>query len=410
MRIAFFTDIFLEVPGGIPSSIKAQQIALESLGHQVTIFCPGWQKLPKHQHIIVIPTHRFLRPNKAPLAKKPEEIIKFIKKLYPDFANSFDLIHVHYEASCSIAGVKLAKANHLKLIQTMHGREDIAIDTNVPFPIKYPIAFMLNSLHRIKLSSIYTKPVLLQKDHYLIKNSVQKNMWELMVRQARIADLVISPSKHFAKNLEHYKAAKKVYVVSNGIDDQQVQQYIFHIRNFNSNTPLHIIWSSRVSKEKRILPFLESIANSKNLKKIKLTIIGSGNQLQEAKIYAKMHFSKKQVIFLGQVPHEKIFKYLQNGHLSIINSYGFDTQGMTILEATACGLPVLYADPAMDEVVPKGGGIRAKDQSITAMTESIDYVFNHPELIQKMSQNMLKARQSVLESTQIKHLLELYQK
>ena len=64
----------------------------------------------------------------------------------------------------------------------------------------------------------------------------------------------------------------------------------------------------------------------------------------------------------------------------------------------------------MDEVVPKGGGIRAKDQSITAMTESIDYVFNHPELIQKMSQNMLKARQSVLESTQIKHLLELYQK
>lgn len=41
MRIAFFTDVFLEIPGGIPSSIKAQKTALESLGHHVTIFCPG---------------------------------------------------------------------------------------------------------------------------------------------------------------------------------------------------------------------------------------------------------------------------------------------------------------------------------------------------------------------------------
>ena len=40
LRIAIFTDVFLGIPGGIPSSIRAQKASLEALGHQVTIFCP----------------------------------------------------------------------------------------------------------------------------------------------------------------------------------------------------------------------------------------------------------------------------------------------------------------------------------------------------------------------------------
>lgn len=166
MRIAFFTDVFLEIPGGIPSSIKAQKAALESLGHHVTIFCPGWKKQQpgismnkqsrlssskkSDQDIVMVPTFKYLHPNGAPLAKSPTKIIKYINKLYPNFSSSFDLVHVHYEASCSIAGVKLAKKYHLKLVQTMHGREDIAIYTNVPTPLNYLVAPLLNFLHQKK--------------------------------------------------------------------------------------------------------------------------------------------------------------------------------------------------------------------------------------------------------------------
>lgn len=409
MRIALFTDVYLEIPGGIPSSIKAQKAALEALGHQVTVFCPGWNKNQQDKNIIVIPTHRHLQFNRVPLAKRPEKILRFIKRRYPVFADAFDLIHVHYEASCSIAGVKLAKKNHIKLIQTMHGREDIAIDINLPSPTKFFVAFALNFLHRTSLSSIYldTKVNLPKQDQLLIKNAVCRNMWRIMVRQANLADVVVSPTHHFAKNLEHY-GVNRVHVVSNGVDDRQLQKYTFKPRIFEPKSALRIIWSSRLSKEKRILPFLESVAKTKHQKHIKLTIIGDGNQLQEAKNYAEKHFSDHQIIFLGLIPHEKIFEHMQNQHISVINSYGFDTQGMTILEAVACGLPVLYADPTMDEVVPKNGGLRAKDASVTAMSDQIDYLFDHPELIQKMSKQMFAAQNSVLESTQIKHLLELY--
>lgn len=426
MRIAFFTDVFLEIPGGIPSSIKAQKTALESLGHHVTIFCPGWKKQQpgismdkqsrfslsrnSNEDIIIVPSFKLLRPNGAPLAKSPTKIIKYINELYPNFSSSFDLIHVHYEASCSIAGVKLAKKYHLKLVQTMHGREDIAIYTNVPTPLNYLVAPLLNFLHQKSLKSIQQRKITLpKKDDYLITTSVHRNMWELMIRQASLADIVISPSQHFAKNLEHYHAAKTVHVVSNGIDDELFAKYSFKIRERQQNDPLKIIWSSRVSKEKRILPFLESIKQSKYHKNIQLTVIGDGNQLQEAKAFAKTNLTDTKIVFLGLVPHEELFQYEKDQHLSIINSYGFDTQGMTILEAIACGLPVIYADPAMDENIPDQCGLRAKNNTPAAMAELLNYIFENPELIKTMSKAALKASPSVMQSTQIKKLLNLYQ-
>lgn len=426
MRIAFFTDVFLEVPGGIPSSIKAQKAALESLGHHVTIFCPGWKKQQpgismdkksrfslnknSNEDIIIVPSFKLLRPNGAPLAKSPKKVLQYIEKLYPVFSDSFDLVHVHYEASCSIAGVKLAKKYHLKLVQTMHGREDIAIYTNVPTPLNYLVAPLLNLLHQKSLESIQQRKITLpKKDNYLIKTSVHRNMWELMIRQASLADIVISPSQHFAKNLEHYHAAKTVHVVSNGIDDELFAKYSFKIRERQQNDPLKIIWSSRVSKEKRIIPFLESIKQSKYHKNIQLTVIGEGNQLQEAKAFTKANLNNTKITFLGLVPHEELFQYEKDQHLSIINSYGFDTQGMTILEAIACGLPVIYADPAMDENIPDHCGLRAKNNTPAAIAELLDYIFENPELIKAMSEAALKASPSVMQSAQIKNLLNLYQ-
>ena len=304
----------------------------------------------------------------------------------------------------------MAKKYHLKLVQTMHGREDIAIYTNVPTPLNYLVAPLLNFLHQKSLKSIQQRKITLpQKDNYLIKTSVHRNMWELMIRQASLADIVISPSQHFAKNLEHYHAAKTVHVVSNGIDDELLAKYSFKIRERQQNDPLKIIWSSRVSKEKRILPFLESIKQSKCHKNIQLTVIGDGNQLQEAKAFAKANLTDTKIVFLGLVPHEELFQYEKDQHLSIINSYGFDTQGMTILEAIACGLPVIYADPAMDENIPDHCGLRAKNNTPAAMAELLDYIFENPELIKAMSEAALKASPSVMQSAQIKKLLNLYQ-
>ena len=425
LRIAIFTDVFLGIPGGIPSSIRAQKTALESLGHQVTIFCPGTQQdfeNPLSQfganhdpNIILVPTAKFL-VNGAPFSKWTKYVTRFIEQKYPNLAETFDLFHVHYEATTSMAGLLLAKKYGIKVIQTMHGREDMAIAINVPHPFKTLAATGINLIHRTTLKPIAKKSLKPDYQNTEIKNLAptiaRRQMWQMMVRQANLADQVITPSAHFAKKLQLFGVTRPISVISNGIADQEMTNFTPQVRSYQRSEPLRILWFSRLSKEKRILPFLESLKLAQELEpnfRFIFTIIGDGNQMSKVQKFCKKHFDEASIKIFGTIPHQEILqKYTKDQHLSIINSYQFDTQGLTILEAAACNLPVIYADPDMSEIVPNHGGLCAKSPNPCAMTELLLKIYHQPELIQKLSQNLAASEKTYLQSQQIKKLLKLY--
>ena len=438
LRIAIFTDVFLGIPGGIPSSIRAQKTALESLGHQVTIFCPGTQKdysnplnkfgADHDPNIILVPTAKFL-VNGAPFSKWTKYVMRFIEKKYPNLAEAFDLFHIHYEATTSMSGLLLAKKYGIKVVQTMHGREDIAIAINVPHPLKTLAATGINLIHRTTLKSIskksprpdYQNPEPKKSPSLNYQNAEIKNlaptiarreMWQMMTRQANLADQVITPSAHFAKKLQLFGVTRPISVISNGINDQEIVKFTPQIRAYQNHKPLRILWFSRLSKEKRILPFLEALKITQELEpnfRFVFTIIGDGNQMSKVQKFCKKHFDEASIKILGTIPHQEILqKYTKDQHLSIINSYQFDTQGLTILEAAACNLPVIYADPDMSEIVPNHGGLCAKSPAPRAMAELLLEIYHQPELIQKLSQNLAASEKTYLQSHQIEKLLKLY--
>lgn len=411
MRIAIFTDLYLEIAGGIPSSISAQKTALEQLGHQVTIFCPA-TKAPKNRSIITLPTLK-LKINGAPIARRPKKLIKFIEANFPNFKTDFDLIHTHYEAATSIAGIILAKKYHLPLVQTMHGREDQAVAINVSYPFKTIVAVILNTLHFNGLKSCISTDSKIKPDHYLAPTLATSNMWELMVREANCADQVITPSQHFADKLKHYGVHRPITAVSNGVPDEIIRHSIQTVRTLkkSNSSPLRIIWTNRLSREKRILPFLEALAIVKrSTDQFFFTAVGDGNQIKAAQKFVKRHDLNNNVKFLGAVSHQEALTMLKNEHLSIINSYGFDTQGLTILEAGAVGLPVIYCDPDMNQVVLPGAGLLAADSSPTAMANLILSIIKQPELIENMSHSALSHQHQALQSTQIQQLLKVYRR
>ncbi len=425
LHIAIFTDVFLGIPGGIPSSIRAQKTSLEALGHQVTIFCPGTQKdysnplnkfgADHDPNIILVPTAKFL-VNGAPFSKWTKYVTRFIEKKYPNLAETFDLFHIHYEATTSMAGLLLAKKYGIKVVQTMHGREDMAIAINVPHPFKTLAATGINLIHRTTLKSIAKKSPKPDYQNTEIKNLAptiaRREMWQMMVRQANLADQVITPSAHFAKKLQLFGVTHPISVISNGIADQEIANFTPKIRNYQRSEPLRILWFSRLSKEKRILPFLESLRIAQKLEpnfRFIFTIIGDGNQMSKVQKFCKKHFDEASIKILGTIPHQEILqKYTEDQHLSIINSYQFDTQGLTILEAAACNLPVIYADPDMSEIVPNHGGLCAKSPTPHAMAELLLKIYHQPEIIQKLSQNLAASEKTHLQSHQIKKLLDLY--
>ena len=396
MKIAIFTDIYAPWgDGGIASSVKAQKDDLERLGHEVTVFCPGFDAHEKS--VVTVPSHKWLRVNGAVIAKRPGVVEDFVLKQKENFAE-YDLVHVHYEASCSIAGVRLARRFGLPLVQTMHGREDMAIQINVSHPWKYIVASILSGWH----SRYIRHMIKVKKDKFQAPTRTRAKMWELMVNQAEVADVVLTPTNHFARKLEHYGVTRPIVAVSNGVPAELVNGK-FLKRKMEDGAVLKMIWNSRVSKEKRIMPFLKAIAMLK--RPYILYVYGDGNEFKRAKKFVEKN--KLKVKFFGRKRRDKIVEKMQEAHFGIMASYNFDTQGMTLLEAEATGLPVFFCDPEMMEVVPAGSFVIAGGAEAEAMAIALEQI--SAQQVEEMSKIMLANREEVLQETQIAKLLAVYQ-
>ena len=444
MKIAVFSDAYLGATGGIPTSTWGQKQELERQGHTVILFSPATRRdlekelglskttkapesakaettsakqsladlkeqLFREKNIVAVPSHSF-RIAKTPVSKRPEVVERFVEALFPEF--DFDVVHIQYEASCSLAGMRLARKHRVPLVQTMHGREDIGIYGNVPPGLRFLVAQAINFLHKRYIPH----PIKIKKDNLLAPTKIRAKMWEFMVNHANYADKVITPSKHFARKLKHYGVSKSITQVSNGVFSLPDVKP----RNFTNNI-LRIIWNSRISHEKRFLSLLEAL--SLMHEPYLLLVYGDGNQLSAAKQI--VHKLKMNVKFFGNVDNQEILKAMQEADLGVLMSYGFDNQPMTILEAEAVGLPVLLVDPDMKEVATDGGtilvpnenekynpeiGTTGEPPSAKAVAKTLDDLARHPEKLQKMSDEMFAHRHEIAETAQVEKLLKVYQK
>lgn len=396
MRIAVFTDIYAPwATGGIVSSIQAQKRELEKLGHTVTVFCPGFDS--DDPTVVTVPTFKWLKINETAVARTPQEIETAILAQRPEFGREFDLVHAHYEAACSIAGIRLARRFGLPVVQTMHGREDMAIAVNVAPALRFGVAEALDLLH----AQCLEHGVEVERDQFQAPTLTRARMWRLMVNHAESADIVVTPTRHFAEKLRHYGVTRPLRVVSNGVDEDLVTQE-FQVRRLEEGAPLLMLWNSRVSHEKRIMPFLKAVAQLQ--RPYHLTVYGDGNDLKKAQRYARQQ--ELAVEFRGRRPRTEIIRQMGSAQLAIMASYNFDTQGMTLLEAKATGLPVFFCDPNMREVVPEGSYVLAAGPEPAAMAAALEAL--SAGQIEKMSRVMMAHRKEALQSTQIQKLLAVY--
>ena len=397
MRIAVFTDIYAPwATGGIVSSIQAQKRELEKLGHSVVVFCPGFDS--DDPTVVTVPTFKWLKINETAVARTPQEIETAILDQRPEFGREFDLVHAHYEAACSIAGIRLARRFGLPVVQTMHGREDMAIAVNVAPALRFGVAEALDLLH----AQCLEHGVEVERDQFQAPTLTRARMWRLMVNHAESADIVVTPTRHFAEKLRHYGVTRPLRVVSNGVDEDLVTQE-FQVRRLEEGAPLLMLWNSWVSHEKRIMPVLKAVAQLQ--RPYHLTVYGDGNDLKKAQRYVRQQ--DLAVEFRGRRPRTEIIRQMGSAQLAIMASYNFDTQGMTLLEAKATGLPVFFCDPNMREVVPEGSYVLAAGPEPEAMAAALEAL--PAGQIEKMSRVMMAHREEALQSAQIQKLLAVYQ-
>lgn len=400
MNIAFFSDCYLDLTGGIRTSIDAQKSALEQNGHTVSIFTTSYpksktekQKLAK-RNIYPVPSCRLFFRGLTPISRRPRIIEKWLLKNHPEVQNC-DVFYVHYESGCSIAGLRLGKQLKIPTVQVMHGREDMGETNIIPYGLRSVVAYLLNWFH----SWYIPHDIKISRDDYLADTTAKAKMWTLMVNHANYADLVLAPSRHFRDKLQHYGVKREIRVFPNGFPDDLFPPPPA-AKDLDSGKELRIIWHSRVSAEKRMMPFLHALVQVKG--KYRLDVYGGGGDFFRARRFARRH--KINAHFHGNISFNKLIAALSKAHLDVLVSYNFDTFGMTLIEAEAYGVPVFFCDPDMKEVVPPGSYALSESPSVADMAAALNDLLAHPERIHQMSEAMLAHRDEILISKRIKTL------
>lgn len=404
MNIAFFTDCYLDLTGGIRSSINAQKTALEQNGHTVYIFTTSFPRTPKERqrlaqkHIYPVPSCRLFFRGLTPLSRRPKIIERWLIRKYPELHN-FDVFYVHYESGCSIAGLRLGRELNIPTVQVMHGREDMGETNLIPFGLRTFVAWGLNWIHSWYLPHSVT----VHRDNYLADSFAKAKMWTLMVNHANFADLVLTPSEHFRQKLLHYGVTREIKVFPNGYPDARFPQSL-DVKELTPSHELRIIWHSRVSAEKRMMPFLHAI--TKVTGKYRIDVYGGGGDHFRSRRFARRHHLN--VCFHGNAEFDVIQTAISKAHLDVLVSSNFDTFGMTLIEAEAHGVPVFFCDPDMQEIVPRGSYILSKSPSPDDMAAALNDLIAHPERIKQMSEVMLVHRNDILISHRIKQLENIF--
>lgn len=220
-----------------------------------------------------------------------------------------------------------------------------------------------------------------------------------------ISKRIWSKAKKVTTNSEGLKKlALKVYerdieVIYNGVDvNEFVPGKNLFRKNFHKKDKIRLISTGRLIERKGYHFLIEALAGLKN--KFELVLIGEGDMLNELKENAEKF--NVDVTFKGRIDHCKIVKELQNGDLFILPSLN---EGMSnsVLEAMACGLPIIVTDVGGSKELVKGNGFIVQKENVGNLKKVL-FKIDKKELV-----NMgKKSRQMVEERMSWKNMAERY--
>ena len=170
----------------------------------------------------------------------------------------------------------------------------------------------------------------------------------------------------------------KVVVVGNGVNES------FSVigKKFEIDKP-YIFYIGNRKPHKNIAGMLEAFSKSKASRDSIFLL--SGNPDKNIQKYIKMFKVDQKVRFTGYVPDEKLPNYYRGATIVLQATY-YEGFGLPIIEAMACGVPVITSNvTAMPEVA--GGAAHLVDPyNIESISSGIDKVFFDKSLQNKMIQ------------------------
>ena len=350
LKIAMFTDTYLPTKDGVVTSILTSKEQLEKKGHEVIIFAPEPATGEKEEGVQYYKSKEFKKYPGYNLPIYIEKKIDILKDL------DVDVIHCHALAVMALRGMLDARETGKPIVVTFHTMVTDAAQYYNPLP--FP-TWMTQ-----RLSWIYLRKLL---EH---------------------ADSVIAPTDAIRKELcLQAPGMRHIDVVPTGIDCERFSTSVNGDRireKYGLQNKKVLLQLGRVAREKNIELVMDSFADCmKKDDKITLLIAGSGPAKEYYMEYAEKAGISDRTIFAGFVPDEDLPEYYAACD-AFITASKFETQGLTTLEAMACGKPVAGINyRATSEIIhDRENGFLFEDD-VASCSDAIFNALNCPQEIKE---------------------------
>lgn len=185
------------------------------------------------------------------------------------------------------------------------------------------------------------------------------------------AKVVIANSEGLKELAQKTAPAQEFIVINNGVDVKQFQPH----SDKNINRKVKLISIGRLVEQKGYIYLLEAI---KNMENVELALVGDGNLMGRLKAMAEK--KNINVTFLGMIEHDRVADYLREANIFVLPSLN---EGMSnaILEAMACGLPIIATDTGGSRELITDNGFIIEKGSIKALERAISIYLDDHNLI-----------------------------
>ncbi|TAH31885.1 glycosyltransferase [Candidatus Saccharibacteria bacterium] len=365
MRIGLFTETYRPAINGIVFVVESTKRHLESLGHEVYIFCPA----------------RSIRPSKHAIEfDEDEHIIRFPSvqgAFYEDYDLSFffppravrmirslelDVIHFFTPAQIGMLGVYAAFKNDIPLV-AQHSTDLYQYVEHYPATLPGVLALGALLPFTIKIEGKDLRELL-----KLYRPRRERVTWSREIVEKAITliyskcDAVIALSRKSRAQLEGWQHEDRhtyeLTMLPNGVDalpkPKKAELEAFRKQWGITLKDEVMTFVGRLGAEKNLamlIPTLEHVL--KKRPRAKLMFVGDFEYRETLEELARNCSAPDRVIFTGSMKREKLGVAYGASRVFVFPSV-MDTQGWVVHEAAHAGLPMVLIDRELSEVLEDG--------------------------------------------------------
>ena len=201
--------------------------------------------------------------------------------------------------------------------------------------------------------------------------------WEYSVKGITVADHTITVSTNTAQDITNYLNInpKKITVVPNGVESEFRQLSPAIVKKWrqqyvNSSEEICILNVGSTHQRKNIITVLKVVkAIADRGLPVRLWKIGDDFTIKQ-KQFIRDRAIDKHITFLGKPEREALIYFYNAAHVLLSPSL-YEGFGLTILEAMACGTPVITSNVSSLPEVAGDGAILVNPTDIEAITQAV---------------------------------------